>query len=102
MVDRYARNKGTTLGEMRAARNLDKVAPPTDIDAPGIVDAFEKRARSVRELSDAFAVLALDHNADMQRCASSLGLVVMKLFLPNPVDAPTVGYEADGQYFGKI
>ena len=60
MRDDYARNEGTTRDVARLACNRDKQAPPTSIDRPVIVDAPEKRAQRLCELSDALAAAALD------------------------------------------
>ena len=102
MIDGYARNEGTTRGEMRPARNLDKTAPPTSIDRPAAVDATESRARRLRDLSDALATVALELNTGVQRSASILGTMWRRMASPNPVDAPYGGLDVAEEYFSQM
>ena len=78
---------------MRAACNLDKVSPPTSIDIAVIVEEYEKREPTLFELTDALAVVALGRNADIQRIAPSIGILWGEMASPNPVDAPSGGYD---------
>ena len=102
IIDDYARNEGTTRGEMIPACNLDKIAPPTSIDMPVTVDETEQMAHRLCELSDALAAVALELNTDVQRSAPSLGNLWKRMALPNPVDSPSGGYDFKDEYFDQM
>ena len=86
IIDKYARNEGTTWENMRLACNLNVECVQRDLRPPTVSDIFEREKARLVDLSDALAVLAIEQNAEVAMNPSSIGALWEKLGHPHPVN----------------